>query len=202
MEKTNVLDIYNLIAVDFSRTRYSVWPSVKNFIESFSNKAQFLEVGCGNGKNMLLRPSNFTGCDNCENFIKICKKRNLNVIQACATNLPFKSNNFDGTLSVAVIHHLSTIERREKAINELVRVTKPGGLIFIEVWAFENNNRVIDKNQDSLVPWNYNGKVFQRFYHFFKKEEIIKIVQKFKNVELLSITNEKFNWIIILKKLF
>lgn len=202
MEKTNVLDIYNLIALDFSRTRYGVWSSVKNFIESFPNEAQFLEIGCGNGKNMLLRPSNFTGCDNCENFVKICKKRKLNVIQSCATNLPFKSHNFDASLSVAVIHHLSTVERREKAINEQIRVTKPGGLIFIEVWAFENNNRVIDKNQDSLVPWNLNGKVFQRFYHFFKKKEIVKTIQKFENVELLSITNEKFNWIIILKKLF
>ncbi len=42
-------------------------------------------------------------------------------------------------MSVAVLHHLSTIERRQKAISELIRVTKPGGKIFIEVWAKEQN---------------------------------------------------------------
>ena len=201
MEKTNVLDIYNLIANDFSRTRYSVWPSVKNFIESFPNETQFLEIGCGNGKNMLLRPLNFTGCDNCKNFIKICKKRNLDVILSCATDLPFKTNYFDATISVAVIHHLSTSERRIKAINEQIRVTKPDGMIFIEVWAFENNNRVVNNNQDNMVPWRLNGEIYQRFYHFFKKKEMINIFQELKNVELVSMSNEKFNWVVILKKI-
>jgi tRNA (uracil-5-)-methyltransferase TRM9 len=151
---------------------------------------------------MLLRPDNFIGCDNCKNFINICKKRNLNVILSCATKLPFKSNNFDATLSVAVLHHLSTSERRMMAIKEQIRVTKIGGIIFIEVWAFESNNRVKDNNQDNFVPWKFNEKVFQRFYHFFKKKEIITIIEKIKNVELLSINNEKYNWIVILKKLF
>ena len=36
-----------------------------------------------------------------------------------------------------MIHHLSTQEKRVKAVEELVRITKPGGQIFILVWALE-----------------------------------------------------------------
>lgn len=201
-EKENVNKIYDIIANDFSRTRYSVWKSVEEFIHSFPKEAQFLEIGCGNGKNMLLRPNNFTGCDFCGEFLKICKERNLNVIQSCATALPFKNNMFDSTLSVAVIHHFITEKRRIKAIQEQIRVTKIDGKIFIEVWGFENNSKVIDGNPNSLVPWKYKNETYYRYYHFFKKQELIDIVNTFTNVKIEKIYWEKYNWIIILKKIF
>ena len=201
IEKNNVNDIYKIIANDFSRTRSKVWKSVELFINSFNANTSFLEIGCGNGKNMLLRPENFVGCDICEEFVEICRSRNLNVIKSCATNLPFKDNIFDVTLSVAVIHHFSTLQRRIEAIREQIRVTNIGGKILIEVWAYENNNKVINKEQDSLVPWKYNNKTYHRFYHFFKKEELINIISNFDNINIESITFEKFNWIIILSKI-
>ena len=200
-EEENVNKIYDIIANDFSRTRYSVWKSVEDFINSFPIETQFLEIGCGNGKNMLLRPQYFTGCDFCGEFLKICKEKKLNVLQCCATHLPFKDNTFDATLSVAVIHHLMTHERRQKAISEQIRVTKVGGKILIEVWGFENNNRVIDGNQNSMVPWKYKGHIYNRYYHFFKKEELFNIVKTFKNIILEKIYWEKYNWIVILKKI-
>lgn len=49
----------------------------------------------------------------------------------------------DYVISVAVIHHFSTEERRLEAINELVRITKPGGTILIYVWAFEQQQKVV-----------------------------------------------------------
>jgi tRNA (uracil-5-)-methyltransferase TRM9 len=57
----------------------------------------------------------------------------------------FRSNAFVGLLiltkdfsiSIAVIHHFSTPERRLAAIKELVRITRPGGTILIFVWAME-----------------------------------------------------------------
>lgn len=77
--------------------------------------------------------------------------------------VPFRSEIFDFSLSIAVIHHLRSSERRLEAIKEMLRVMKKGreGLIF--VWAFEDNKsvkrhknlKVIDGNeQDVLVPWS------------------------------------------------
>lgn len=200
-EKENVNKIYDIIANDFSRTRYSVWKSVEDFIQSFPKEAQFLEIGCGNGKNMLLRPDYFTGCDFCGEFVKICKEKKLNVLQSCATQLPFNDNTFDASLSVAVIHHLMTYERRQKAISEQIRVTKVSGEILIEVWGFENNNRVINGNQDSMVPWKYKGDIYNRYYHFFKKEELVDVIKTFTNVTIEKIYWEKYNWIVNLRKI-
>lgn len=51
----------------------------------------------------------------------------------------FRSNAFDACISVAVIHHLSTEERRANAIKELLRIVKPNGLVLIYVWAQEQH---------------------------------------------------------------
>jgi len=200
IEETNVQNIYSIIATDFSRTRQKVWKSVDDFVNSYDSNTSFLEIGCGNGKNMLLRPSHFIGCDTCKEFVSLCKGRGLNVVQACATKLPFNDSSFDATLSVAVIHHLSTDIRRESAIKEQIRVTRPGGKVFIEVWGLENNNKATD-GANSMVPWKYNGNVYERYYHFFEKSELIGYIKNMKNVTIETIYSEKYNWVIILNKL-
>jgi ubiquinone/menaquinone biosynthesis C-methylase UbiE len=193
-EQENVLDIYTIISNDFDRTRYKAWPNVEKFINSFPPDTKFLEVGCGNGKNMLLRPENFKGCDTCTNFVKICKDKGLHAIEADATKLPFDDNEFDVTISVAVLHHLSSIDRRIDAIREMVRVTKDGGKLLIEVWCIEDNNR--STGPDTMVPWTYKGEKYDRYYHFFSKDEITDLVKSIDGSVIDSVSWEKFNWIV------
>lgn len=202
IEQQNVVDVYNKIVDDFSRTRYKVWPSIKLFVESFPCNTKFLEIGSGNGKNMLLRPDDFKGCDISEEFVKLCQNNGLNVIQADATDLPFDDDSFDATLSVAVLHHLSSIERRIKAISEMARVTKKGGKLLIEVWSYENNNRVVDKNADSMVTWKLKGTtdIYERYYHFFKEDEILELVRSVDGLTVDCIKWEVHNWIVYATK--
>lgn len=56
---------------------------------------------------------------------------------------------------VTVIHHLSTKERRIRAIKEMARTLRVGGHIMIYVWAMEQKRRKFEK-QDIFVPWNPN----------------------------------------------
>lgn len=202
IEQHNVVDVYNKIVDDFSRTRYKVWPSIKLFVESFPGDTKFLEIGSGNGKNMLLRPNDFKGCDISEEFVKLCQNNGLNVIQADATDLPFDDDSFDATLSVAVLHHLSSIDRRIKAISEMARVTKKGGKLLIEVWSYENNNRVVDKNADSMVTWKLKGTtdIYERYYHFFKEDEILELVRSVDGLTVDDIKWEVHNWIVYATK--
>ena len=116
----------------------------------------FADIGCGNGKNMLYRKDcTNIGCDFSENLVKICLEKNLNVISGDILNIPFKDNTFDYTICIAVIHHLSTNEKRKKAISELLRVTKPNGKILILVWALEQepDSRRKFTEQDNMVNW-------------------------------------------------
>ena len=198
IEATNVVNVYNKISSHFSKTRYKAWPCVKTFVDSLPPDTEFLEVGSGNGKNMLLRPDKFKGCDISESFVEMCKNIGLDVVHADATNLPFDDNSFDATMSIAVIHHLSSTERRAKALSEMTRVTRRGGKLLIEVWAYEGNDRVISENPDSMVTWKVNGTtdVYERYYHFFKKEEIAGLVNSVDGLVVDSIEFEKYNWVI------
>ena len=45
--------------------------------------------------------------------------------------LPYKDDSFDAVLSIAVIHHIATTERRVRALRELARVLRVGGRIII-----------------------------------------------------------------------
>ena len=49
--------------------------------------------------------------------------------------VPLRDNSVDACISIAVIHHLATRERRIKAINEIVRVLVSDGTALIYVWA-------------------------------------------------------------------
>ena len=80
------------------------------------------------------------GCDLSNNLVNICIQKNLNVVLGNILNIPYKNNIFDYTICIAVIHHLSSANKRKEAINELIRVTKKGGKILILVWRLNKKN--------------------------------------------------------------
>lgn len=140
MEQLYVHQIYDSIGHNFSSSRHSAWPNVKKFLADLPAGYHVLDAGCGNGKNMILRPDlNFIGCDTSQTLLDICKEKGLNVIKSNIVKLPFDDNHFDAIICVAVLHHLCTFERRKLAVEEFMRVLKPGGKLFIEVWAYEQN---------------------------------------------------------------
>lgn len=67
--------------------------------------------------------------------------------------LPFRDESLDAVLSIAVVHHLATTDRRIRALRELARVLRIGGRIIISVWAMEQSHRKFE-SQDVLVPWH------------------------------------------------
>ncbi len=65
----------------------------------------------------------------------------MNIRQGNACDLGcFEDNSFDVTLVLGPLYHLFDEEEKRKAISEALRVTKPGGLLYI---AFIMNDAVI-----------------------------------------------------------
>jgi SAM-dependent methyltransferase len=219
IEQNFVKCVYEDISEEFSQTRHSVWNRVKLFIDSLDSNSTLFEAGCGNGKNLTYRSNIKTfGCDITEGFVDICVSKNLNVKLGDVTCLDYPNDYFDNTMSVAVIHHLSTKERRIKGIEELVRVTKKGGSIFIEVWAQEQKHSLNkdtkgmekcrvnfdNRDQDVYIPFKnkINRQVLgKRYYHVFKENELEQLVSNINNVEILERFYEKGNWGVILRKI-
>ena len=204
IENKNVKDVYNYIAKEFDNTRYRPWSCVENFLDKVPKKSSIGDIGCGNGKNMLYRTDCYNyGCDFSSELVDICLEKNLNVIEGDILEIPFEDNQFDYTICIAVIHHLSTREKRIKAIEELKRVTKKGGEILILVWALEQEKDSRRKfvEQDNMVDWkdkkgNLLGK---RYYYVFKENELEILID---NSELIEKSfYEKGNWGVIINNL-
>jgi len=185
---------YNLIAEDFSRTRWNIWSEFNVFRDFIREGDKILDVGCGNGRLLELlkdKKINYTGVDVSEKLIEVAKKRypQNNFLVADNLNLPFSDNNFDKVFSIAVLHTIPSQDLRKKATSELKRVLKTGGFLIVTVWDMWRKDifplllrhsflKLIGKSKldfgDAFVPWASKTK---RFYHFFTKKELQSLVE-------------------------
>ncbi|KAI8305085.1 hypothetical protein K4K61_005671 [Colletotrichum sp. SAR11_59] len=123
------------------------------------------------------------------------------VLVADSLALPYRPSAFDFAISIAVIHHMSTRERRRAAVAALLSSVRPGGQgqqgegkVLVMVWALEqgNSRRGWDAgaDQDQLVSWVTKGSkatdteataeeekkpkdtTYQRYYHLYREGEL------------------------------
>nr|QFG74337.1 MAG: methyltransferase domain protein [Megaviridae environmental sample] len=179
----NNIQSYNNIANQFSDKRFKPWDWIDKFITSKSEGSDILDIGCGNGRNMEYSNYNFTGVDNCKEFISICTNKNLNAIECDMTSLPFETNSFDSIISIASFHHLANHDRRELAVKEMSRVLKNDGNILLSVWSKDqsHNKKLNFTYGDNYVPWkNKDGTIKEmRYYYIFQDTELEALLQKY-----------------------
>ena len=153
--------------------------------------------------------------DRSENLVRIAVTHQPHsTIIADNLNLPHPDAFFDFAISIAVIHHLSTQERRTQAIQEILRTLRPatesypGGRALIYAWALEqkNSRRGWDKgdSQDVMVPWILKGgsakdgfdeppKTFHRYYHLYEESELERDIKR-AGGRVLESGYDRDNW--------
>jgi len=205
VNKESVNNFYQKNATNFSRTRVCPWPATRKFLDRLPSESTVLDIGCGNGRNMFYRGDiNISGLEISDELCNIVRNKGGHVTNGNMTNLPFDNNSFDYIICIAVYHHLDNNDDRKKALNEMYRVLKPGGKIFIQVWAMEqpmNSKRKFTK-RDEMVSWkNKDGTILYRYYRIYPKGELEKeIVNLEPNFNIHSIIYEEGNWINIISK--
>ena len=133
-----------------------------------------------------------------DQFIDICKNKNIPVKKSNILDIQSPDPCYDHTMCIAVLHHLSSQERRLQGINELLRITKKGGTVLIYVWAKEQEKYVKQENNDVMIKWSLFGRydhsqrnqpngnqreitnVYYRYYHLFSKGELEKFTVNFQ----------------------
>ncbi|KAG8001879.1 putative tRNA methyltransferase 9-like protein [Nibea albiflora] len=156
LERDHVHSVYDKIAPYFNDSRYKAWPKVRQFLLDLQPGSIVADIGCGNGKYLHINKEVFKlGCDVCRPLVDFAWSQGHEVQMCDGLHLPYRDSCFDAVLSIAVIHHLSTKERRIRAIKEMARTLRVGGRIMIYVWAMEQKRRKFEK-QDIFVPWNPN----------------------------------------------
>ncbi|KAF3070500.1 tRNA (carboxymethyluridine(34)-5-O)-methyltransferase [Daldinia childiae] len=166
-EQQHVHSVYETIASHFSATRYKPWPFVAFFLSSLPPGSVGLDVGCGNGKYLdVNRDIVIIGSDRSANLARLAQDLKVKgsngadvVGVADGLALPFGgARRVDFAICIAVIHHLSTRERRVEGLRALLDCVRPrSGKVLVYVWALEQgtSRRGWDEtaDQDQLVPW-------------------------------------------------
>lgn len=181
----------NLLSTNFLNVK-------KNF---FKNKV-CLDAACGANANATLNMLNL-GCkfvhafdinhkaiNSAKKVLNKKYKRKYVIKKGNLLNIKYKSNFFDFTHCAGAIHH--TVNYK-KSINELCRVTKPGGMIFLEFYGKGGVMREIT----SFFRRKYKkDKKFRTFINNFSKKDLSKILNfiiKTSKVKDNLIKNNLFN---------
>ncbi|KAL3879966.1 hypothetical protein ACJMK2_032242 [Sinanodonta woodiana] len=138
LENVHVHQVYDNIADHFSGTRHSPWPRISEFLKQLPVGSLVADIGCGNGKYLGVNNQIcMIGSDRSQNLVKICRERNYLAIISDILSIPLRTESFDVAICIAVIHHLSTKDRRLRALSELLRIVRPKGKVLVYVWAME-----------------------------------------------------------------
>ena len=144
-----------------------------------------LEVSIGNGVNIKFLPRNteYFGIDVSWGQLKICRQSmsrynlNIEIFQAEAEHLPFLDESFDVVFNVGSINYF---EDKRKAIDEMIRVAKPGG-------------RMLIADETEKSAYNHNKLPIYRGFFNRSKEPVVPQVsllpQYISDVKLTEIRN-------------
>jgi tRNA (uracil-5-)-methyltransferase TRM9 len=148
------------------------------------------------------------------NLVSIAKQHQPHsVVVADVLDLPHAPYAFDFAISIAVVHHLSTSERRIDAVRSLLEVLKPNGQALVYVWALEQESSrrgwSEQDDQDVMVPWVTRGskkstsgaeaqtiaqdKTYHRYYHLYRKNELEENIVA-AGGRIVEAGYEKDNW--------
>jgi len=140
MRKKSIINTYNIYAPIYDTVFGRFFQEGREkTIESmiFSSGEKVLEIGVGSGQSLGLYPDNISvvGIDISEKMLdkasaKIGREhlKNKRLLMMDAELLEFEDNSFD---KIAIMHVYSVVPCPDKMINEVKRVCKPGGDIFI-----------------------------------------------------------------------
>eukprot|EP01124_Arcella_intermedia_P004748 TRINITY_DN1271_c0_g2_i2.p1 TRINITY_DN1271_c0_g2~~TRINITY_DN1271_c0_g2_i2.p1 ORF type:complete len:577 (-),score=146.76 TRINITY_DN1271_c0_g2_i2:43-1677(-) len=224
IEDKFVKEIYDTIAPHFSDTRHKPWPKINTFLEGLPAGSLVCDVGSGNGKYLGTNPNIVKiGNDQSLKLIEIARERGFEVNACNNLYIPYRSSLFDVVLSIAVVHHFSTVDHRIQALKELTRILRPGGKLLVYVWAMEQEaGKRKFGQQDIMVPWHMEKlkydpnehaqeekevekhdkkfMVYQRYYHVFRKGELKELVEGLPGMVVEEEGFDHANWTVIARK--
>ncbi len=147
-----VSSFYNQIDEDgrLQKTRHGQleYYTTMTYIHRYATKqSKVLEIGAGTGRYSIALAKegmNVTAVELSESNLKVLKENSKGIENICyykgdATDLSrFADSTFDVTLLLGPMYHLYEADEVNRAIDEAIRVTRPGGVIlfaFISVFA-------------------------------------------------------------------
>jgi len=204
-------EVWDKIAEPWQKYRKYSPKEVVDFLKD--KKGKILDVGCGSGRNIIANPHiSYYGVDFSEEMLKFArenaKKKGVKYIlkKSGAEELPFEDNFFEVAICISTLHCIENEKNRKKTLEELYRVLKKDGEAMISVWNKDTNDKLSElKTKEGYLNWQKDGKTYQRYYYFYDKDELQKLLQSigFKVLKTRISGDEKHskkNFIFYVKK--
>jgi len=165
----------------------------KQLVEKIPANGKVLEIAPGPGYFCIelakLGSYQITGLDNSKSFVEIARRNaaeaglKIDFRQGNASNMPFKDNTFDFTFCQAAFKNFS---EPVKAIAEMYRVLRPGGLSVIadlrrDASAEEIEREVkgmgLSRINEILVRWTFDQMLLKSAYSVDEMKDMIAQTQ-------------------------
>lgn len=178
------------------------------------NSIEFLKIS----RNRLITGNNYT----------LKERRSIELIQSDINSIPIRPKTVNNIFSIAAIHHIKSSNTRNHALNQIYAILKNNGLLFLTLWRkyqkkyryyfirdwlkrlSSSNYRInqcnldLGEHGDKFIPWTISKEnlTYNRFYHFFSKKELKKLVRSFviKEMKKRGGPNKKDNFFVLGKK--
>jgi len=145
-----------------------------SFIEfaGLSDGERILDVGCGNGSLTFALPraadvKEIVAVDFSSVFVEETARLNtdprISVQQGDATALPFPDDTFDRAFALLVLHF---VPETPKAIAEMRRVVRPGGVVAGAVWDHLGGMPGMRMMWDTVCVLDANARALRKHYCF------------------------------------
>jgi len=165
--------IYDIVDLFLSEVR----DKVGDFTDA-KNGSRVLDVATGTGKQAFAfakKGYEVIGIDLSEDMLKVANKKNkyenAKFIVADATNIPYKDNFFDVSCISFGLHDMP-LAIREKVVEEIVRVTKPKGIIVVVDYALPKNKIC------RFLIYRFVKSYESRYYPEFIKSDLEALLRK------------------------
>jgi len=164
---------YDIVTMPFSKIR----DKVADFTTP-RNGSKILDIATGTGKQAFAfakKGYDVIGIDLSEAMLKVANKKNkygnVKFEVADATHLPFEDNSFDVTCVSFGLHDMP-LTIREKALKEMVRVTKTKGMTVIVDYALPKNEI------GRFLIYHFVNLYEGRYYSTFIKSDLQALLKK------------------------
>lgn len=209
-------EFYQRFGAAFAETRRRIQPGVARVLDEWISGGKWLDIGCGSGtlsQAWIKRGLNgsYTGIDFSQPLLHEAEKllagnspqaglavtfQQMDLLNPEWINT-FENAVYDGVLAFAVLHHIPGAAVREKLLNQITSLIKPGGMFIHSEWQFQHSPKLMARIQpwskaglteedveegDTLLDWRHQiveqeNEPGLRYVHLFSREELQRLAE-------------------------